>query len=117
PGRRPCSSEKNRSWAKGGGGGGEKSCERGTIGSGALSASDSVKTRSLGSSMTGFPKPSVDMVKHSVSSMGQFFTRERFGKPQVYAALLLLVFCAQCIWLVNRSAGLPFSSELARIET
>jgi hypothetical protein len=57
------------------------------------------------------------MVKHSVSSMGQFFTRERFGKPQGYAAALLLIFCAQCIWLVNRSVGLPFSTELARVET
>src|SRR5438874_11750243 len=89
------------------------------IGSAAQSVSDSVKTRSLGSSMTGFPKPSVDMVKHSVSSMGQFFTRERFGKPQVYAALLLLVFCAQCVWLVRRSAqhGPPTAAELGRIES
>jgi hypothetical protein len=59
------------------------------------------------------------MVKHSVSLMGQFFTRERFGTPQAYAALLLLAFAAQCIWLVNRSisSGLPFSTEIARIET
>lgn len=69
--------------------------------------------------MEKFPKPSVDMVKHSVSSMGQFFTRERFGKPQVYAALLLVALCAQCIWLVNRSmrSGLPVSAEIARMET
>ena len=59
------------------------------------------------------------MVKHSVSIMGQFFTRERFGTPQVYAALLLLAFCGQCIWLVHRSisSGLPFSTERARVET
>lgn len=50
--------------------------------------------------------------------MGQFFTRDRFGKPQVIAALLLLAFCAQCFWLVHRAlqSGLEFSSEIARIE-
>ena len=34
--------------------------------------------------------------------MGQFFTRERFGRPQVIAGVLLLVFLAQCAWLVHR---------------
>jgi len=34
--------------------------------------------------------------------MGRFFTRERFGRPQVLAALLLLAFLAQCLWLVER---------------
>jgi len=50
--------------------------------------------------------------------MGQFFTRDRFGTPQVYAALLLVAFCAQCIWLVHRSVSseLPFSTESTRIE-
>src|SRR2546428_1177516 len=38
--------------------------------------------------------------------MGGFFTRERFGRPQVLAGLLLLVFLGQCTWLVNRSPGL-----------
>jgi hypothetical protein len=59
------------------------------------------------------------MVKHSVSFMGQFFTRERFGTPQMIAGLLLLVFCAQCVWLVCRSlkSGLEFSNEISRIET
>ena len=38
--------------------------------------------------------------------MGGFFTRERFGRPQVLAGLLLLVFLGQCAWLVNRSPGL-----------
>src|ERR1700730_9108027 len=37
--------------------------------------------------------------------MGGFFTRERFGRPQVLAALLLLVFLAQCVWLVRRGEG------------
>jgi hypothetical protein len=39
--------------------------------------------------------------------MGRFFTRERFGKPQFWAALLLLVFLAQCLWLVDRSLRWP----------
>jgi hypothetical protein len=32
--------------------------------------------------------------------MSKFFTRERFGQPQVVAGLLLLIFLAQCVWLV-----------------
>lgn len=32
--------------------------------------------------------------------MGDFFTRERFGRPQVFAGCLLLVFTAQCFWLL-----------------
>jgi hypothetical protein len=35
--------------------------------------------------------------------MGNFFTRDRFGHPQVIAAGLLLVFAAQCCWLVTRT--------------
>ncbi len=42
------------------------------------------------------------MVKHSVALMSAFFTRERFGRPQVLAGLLLVVFVAQCAWLVKR---------------
>jgi len=37
--------------------------------------------------------------------MGAFFTRERFGKPQFLAAGLLLVFLAQCAWLVARGTA------------
>lgn len=33
--------------------------------------------------------------------MNAFFTRERFGKPQILAALLLLVFLGQCLWLAS----------------
>jgi hypothetical protein len=33
--------------------------------------------------------------------MTAFFTRERFGKPQVLAGVLLLAFLAQCAWLVR----------------
>ena len=35
--------------------------------------------------------------------MAKFFIRERFGHPQVIAAALLLVFAAQCCWLVMRT--------------
>src|ERR1700678_1971344 len=34
--------------------------------------------------------------------MPQFFTRQRFGRPQFLAGALLLVFLAQALWLVNR---------------
>ena len=40
--------------------------------------------------------------------MRKFFTRERFGQPQMLAGLLLMVFLAQCIWLgahFPRNAG------------
>lgn len=44
--------------------------------------------------------------------MAAFFTRERFGQPQFLAALLLLVFLGQWVWLVDRSFhGAP--AELA----
>jgi hypothetical protein len=46
--------------------------------------------------------------------MGGFFTRERFGRPQVLAGLLLLIFLGQCTWLVNRSVSLT-PQEKARI--
>lgn len=35
--------------------------------------------------------------------MGKFFSRERFGGPQILAGLLLLAFLFQCIWLTQRS--------------
>jgi hypothetical protein len=50
--------------------------------------------------------------------MGKFFTRERFGQPQVLAASLLLIFMAQCFWLLVRGT-LPLdvdSSELFRVQ-
>jgi hypothetical protein len=46
--------------------------------------------------------------------MSTFFTRDRFGEPQFIAGLLLLVFLAQCLWLVERklqTVGMD-SSEL-----
>ncbi len=32
-----------------------------------------------------------------------FFTRERFGRPQIYAGLILLAFLGQCLWLMERT--------------
>jgi len=42
------------------------------------------------------------MVKPSFMPSSGFFTRERFGRPQVLAGLLLLVFLSECAWLVVR---------------
>ncbi len=48
--------------------------------------------------------------------MGRFFTRERFGRPQVLAGTLLLIVLAQCAWLVNRSRFVaPEAHEISRI--
>jgi hypothetical protein len=46
--------------------------------------------------------------------MVRFFSRERFGRPQVLAACLLLVFLAQCLWLVAKGAR-PGTLDLAEI--
>ncbi|MGO9125909.1 MAG: hypothetical protein ACLP6G_13605 [Terriglobales bacterium] len=32
--------------------------------------------------------------------MGEFFTRERFGRPQILAGFLLVMFMGQCFWLL-----------------
>ena len=49
--------------------------------------------------------------------MGTFFSRERFGKPQVLAGLLLLVFAAECTWLVAHSApNLVSPDDSARVQ-
>jgi len=50
--------------------------------------------------------------------MRPYFTRERFGRPQFLAGLLLLAFLAQVLWLVHaelRAAPLPDSDEGLRI--
>jgi hypothetical protein len=50
--------------------------------------------------------------------MPSYFTRERFGRPQFLASLLLLAFLLQALWLVHaelRAAGLPQSDEALRI--
>jgi hypothetical protein len=36
--------------------------------------------------------------------MGQFFTHERYGRPQILAGILLLMFVAQCVWLIARGS-------------
>jgi hypothetical protein len=46
--------------------------------------------------------------------MTPFFTRERFGRPQVLAAFLLCAFLAQCLWLVGKGAR-PASMDAAEI--
>ena len=50
--------------------------------------------------------------------MSPYFTRERFGRPQFLAGLLLLAFLAQALWLVHaelRTAREPDSAEALRI--
>jgi hypothetical protein len=51
--------------------------------------------------------------------MRPYFTRERFGRPQGLAGLLLLAFLAQAAWLVHaelRSAHDPDGAEALRID-
>src|SRR5580658_3474275 len=51
--------------------------------------------------------------------MHPYFTRERFGRPQFLAGLLLLAFLAQVLWLVNselRTSQQPDALESLRIE-
>jgi hypothetical protein len=50
--------------------------------------------------------------------MRAFFTRERFGRPQIFAVLLLLAFLAQCLWLVERGwrTGNIDPEEIYRLE-
>jgi hypothetical protein len=50
--------------------------------------------------------------------MGSFLTRERFGRPQLLAGLLLLAFLGQAVWLVHAelsSAQEPDAEESIRI--
>src|SRR5438270_10621498 len=50
--------------------------------------------------------------------MASYFTRERFGRPQFLAGLLLLAFLGQAIWLVHAelsAAAGPDSREAIRI--
>jgi hypothetical protein len=50
--------------------------------------------------------------------MRRYFTRERFGRPQFLAGLLLLCFFAQALWLVHaemRTAREPDGAEAVRI--
>src|SRR5580658_4328885 len=59
------------------------------------------------------------MVKHLSCLMTRFFTRERFGRPQFLAGLLLLAFLAQASWLVHSeltASKAPGVSEDVRID-
>ena len=50
--------------------------------------------------------------------MRPYFTRERFGRPQFLAGLLLLCFLAQALWLANaelHTAHEPDGQEAMRI--
>ena len=40
--------------------------------------------------------------------MTSFFSRERFGRPQLYAGLLLLALAAQCLWVICKA---PLSAD------
>src|ERR1700733_8088947 len=42
--------------------------------------------------------------------MSRFFTRERFGRPQFLAAVLLLIFLAQAVWLLHSELHAPESA-------
>src|SRR6266568_2071914 len=49
--------------------------------------------------------------------MGRFFSRERFGTPQILAGFLLLAFLAECFWLIaHQPPSTVPPDELARIE-
>ncbi len=57
------------------------------------------------------------MVKQSLRPMGTFFTRERFGAPQIVAGSLLLIFLAQCCWLIaHQHAGVLDPEAIARVQ-
>ncbi|HEX3352697.1 MAG TPA: hypothetical protein VHS34_07730 [Terriglobales bacterium] len=49
--------------------------------------------------------------------MDGFFTRERFGRPQVLAAIMLFAFLLQCLWLVDRGGRTAVDpEEIYRLE-
>ena len=49
--------------------------------------------------------------------MGRILTRERFGTPQILAAMLLLIFVGECIWLVaHRPPGVVSAEEYSRLQ-
>jgi hypothetical protein len=48
--------------------------------------------------------------------MGRFFNRERFGKAQIAAGLLLLIFMAECIWVITHERqDAPLPDESVRL--
>src|ERR1700690_3676082 len=49
--------------------------------------------------------------------MARFFSRERFGQPQIIAGLMLLIFAAECAWLVAHTApNLVSPEEFVRVQ-
>jgi hypothetical protein len=54
------------------------------------------------------------MVKHSPVLMARFFRSDRFGRPQVLAACLLLAFLGQCLCLIVKRVQ-PGTVDLAEI--
>jgi hypothetical protein len=49
--------------------------------------------------------------------MVRFFSRERFGRPQMFAGLLLLAFIGECVWLVAHQPPAAIApDELARVQ-
>jgi len=57
------------------------------------------------------------MVKQSVLEMTSFFTRERFGRPQILAGALLVIFVTECGWLIaHESPALVSPEEYTRVQ-
>jgi len=53
------------------------------------------------------------MVKQQcLPSMPGFFSRDRFGAPQLMALLMLLLFAAQCVWLIAANPLSPSESAV-----
>lgn len=49
--------------------------------------------------------------------MGTFFTRERFGTPQILAGTLLLIFMAQCGWLIaHQHVGIMVPEDISHVQ-
>lgn len=49
--------------------------------------------------------------------MGTFFSRERFGTPQILAGSLLLIFVAQCCWLIaHQHVGIIIPEDMSRVQ-
>src|SRR5262245_50538038 len=49
--------------------------------------------------------------------MGRFFNRERFGNAQIAAGLLLLIFLAECAWLIaHEHPSLPTELHFSAVE-
>jgi hypothetical protein len=57
------------------------------------------------------------MVKQTVLPMSAIFSSQRFGRPQIVAAAMLLIFVGECAWLVaHEYPNATGQDELARIE-